>query len=222
MRDQLLMLLAVNRRPIYVAELERMLGSDNRKIRNTLKTLLACGLVLRDTHSSGARYVWLNREFPGYPQLLTLLRKLEQRYPQERVGKPKRRAERLALRDLSRCGNAGPFYGRQLDRLFYSEVRTRVLLGIAATADTDVRDLCRTLGLDARSTWNAANHWQREGIVKSIVRGRRRALELDSDFFAARELRLFLHAVIRHVGDYAVRARYSTRNPSSPMFVARR
>lgn len=85
-----------------------------------------------------------------------------------------------------------------MDRLFYIGVWTRTLLTIAAMGSTDVRDLCSTVGgIDHRTVWNAANHWQREGLVRSVIVGRRRAVELDPAFVAASELKQFLLSLMR-------------------------
>lgn len=219
MRDRLLMTLAVNRRPLYVAELVELLGSDQKKIRKTLAVLVGCGLVVRDRTSMSGRFVALNRAFPAYRELLTFLRALDRRWPQPRVGKPERRAERLVLRNLRLPWNPGPFAGTDLDLVFYSKVRTRTLLAIAATKSSDVTDVRSTFVEDKRSVWNAANHWQREGIVRSRVVGRRRALELNPRYFAYRELRDFLKALRRIADEYDRLADMNLRNPRSPRFV---
>ncbi len=220
MRDRLLMTLAANRRPLYVAELVEALGSDQRKIRKTLAVLAKCGLVVRDKKSKSGRFVALNRMHPAYRELLTLLRAMERRCPQRRFGKPERVAERLLLRNLKMPWNAGPFHVTDYDLIFYSKVRTRTLLAIAASTTTDVTDIQRTFIEKKRSVWNAVNHWQREGVVRSVVDGRRRALELDPGWFAAKEVRAFLRALRRATGEYDRFATLSTRRPDSPRFVA--
>ena len=215
MRDRLLMTLAVNTRPLYVAELAHLLRSDERKVRQTLTTLLACGVVVRDTTSTTGRYVALNRGFPAY-------RPLARKYPQGIVGKPRRRAERMGLGYLALPWNRGPFEASDFDPLFYSKVRTRVLLAVSATTSTDVTDIESTFTEDARSVWNAVNHWEREGVVRSVVIGRRRALELDPTYHAATEIRMFLKALRSTADEYNRLASYSTRKRTSARFVAER
>jgi DNA-binding Lrp family transcriptional regulator len=220
-RDRLLMTLAVNARPLYVSELARLLSCAPSKMRKTVKVLEATNIISSKFVSPSLRFIGLNRDFPGYLRLVRFLRVLETHYPQERVGKPKRTAERLALRGLNLSGN-GCLAVTDIDRLFYSSVRTRTLLTVVAVGDTDVRDIQTTVGLDHRSIWNAVNHWQREGIIRSVVRGRRRALELDPRFPAAEELRLFLQRLVVVTEEYEGLARLSTRRRASPRFVAER
>ncbi len=220
MRDRLLMTLAVNDRPLYLSELTRALGSDMTKVRKTLKILTEMGIV-SDTHSGNlnVRYIALNPAFPGYPALLRLLRVLDRKWPQPRLPKPARTAERLALRGVK---VTGPARLRNIDNLFYSPPRTRTLLTIAAMGDTDVTDIVGTLGLGNVSVWNVVNQLQREGVIRSIVKGRRRALELDPTFPAARELRLFLKQLVAVTEEYAGLARLSMRRPNSPRFSCQR
>jgi hypothetical protein len=221
MRDRLLMTLAVNRRPLYVAELSQLLRSDEKNVRRTLAVLIRCGLVVRDRTSRSGRFVSLNLAFPAYHELVMLLRALERHWPQPRASKkPVRRAERLLLSSAKALCNAGPFGGRESDLVFYSRVRTRTLLAITAARNTDVTDLHFTFGEDKRSVWNAVNHWQREGVVRSAIVGRRRSLELDPSYPAARELRLFLRALNRMCTEYPRLARFSIRDPKSARFVA--
>ena len=95
MRDRLLMLLAANRRPLYVAEIAELLGSEERKVRKTLAVLIKCGVVVRDRQSRSGRFVALNCGFRAYRELLICLRALERRWPQP--GWRSRRARRNGL-----------------------------------------------------------------------------------------------------------------------------
>gem|GEM_PF-3094215 len=220
MRDRLLMTLAVNSRPLYVAELTDLLQSDDRKIRNTISVLTECGVIVRDKKSSSGRYLALNKGLSAYRELLILLRALAIKNPQTVADRPARRAERLALKNLDLQWNAGPYDASAFDRLFYSKVRTRVLLAISAAGSTDVTDIDLVFSESKRSAWNAVNHWQREGLIRSRVVGRRRALDLDPTFYAAKELRAFLRAIRRVAGEYDRLAEFSVRKPTSPKFIA--
>ena len=162
------------------------------------------------------RFVSLNKDFPAYRELLIFLRALERKWPQPRVEKPSRRAERVALRYTTRRSGARIANSMDLDQIFYSRVRTRALLAVAASRSTDVTDISSTFGERRQSVWNAINHWQREGLVRSVVIGNRRTLELDTTFYAAAELRYFLSGLRRIGREYDVRARLSLRNPKSP------
>lgn len=222
-RDRVLMTLAVNHRPLYVAELVQLLGTNGRKVRKSLAVLETCGLVVRarGTTPGIGRFVRLNQGFPAARELLTLLRALERRCPQPRTACPVRVAERVALRRARRLRNPGPFSTTDLDRIFYSKVRTRSLLAIAASHSTDVSDIAFTFVERRNSVSNAVEHWEREGVVRSVIIGRRRALELDPEYHAANELRLFLKALRRIAGEYDRRARLGLRDPRSPRFTVR-
>ena len=219
-RDRVLMTLAVNR-PLYVNELAVAIGSEEKKTAKMVHALLEVGVILRTDAPHGARYVALNTAFPAYWELFRLLNVLEFHWPQQRLGKPARRAERKALHDAVFMADEGPFPAKRYDRLFGSPVRTRVLLAIAAIEDTDVTDLWRLLGADKRSVWNTVNHLQREGLIRSTIKGRRRAIELNPQYVAARELRQLLKRLIRET-EYSVFAKFSSRNPNSPYLVATR
>ena len=219
LRDRLLMTLAAADRPVYVTELAEALGSDPSKLRKTVVALIALGILADGQCSAGARYVGLNVRHPAYPPLRRLLGALERRWPQPRFGKPRRVAERLGLRGLVLRGIRPP---QNVDLLFYSGPRTRALLAVAAMGSTDVTDLIETLGLDRRSAWNVVNHWQREGVVRSVIIGRRRAVELDPAFYAAAELRRFLKRLIVIYDENLALAELSIRLPTSRRFVTER
>ena len=219
-RDCVLMLLAVNR-PLYVREIARAIGSEEKKAAKMVRALLEVGVVVCARGSNGVRYVKLNPDFPAYYELLRLLNVLELHWPQERLGKPARRAERLGLRQAPFAVDDESFPTKRYDRLFGSPIRTRVLLAIAAIGDTDVTDLARLLTLESRSTWNTVNHLQREGLIRSTIKGRRRALELDPDYFAAQALRRLLLRLVED-SEYTVLARFSIRNPNGKRFTTDR
>ena len=212
------MTLAVNR-PLYIREIAAAIDSEEKKTAKMVGALLEVGAIVCSKGATGVRYVTLNRDFPAYYELLRLLNVLELHWPQQRFGKPARRAERLALRAAEFPLDGDDFPTKRYDRLFGTSVRTRVLLAIAAIGETDVTDLTRLLAMQSRSTWNTANHLQREGLIRSKIKGRRRALELDPDYFAARELSRLLRRLSRD-SEYSVLARFSSRNPDGRHFVA--
>jgi hypothetical protein len=87
---------------------------------------------------------------------------------------------------------------------------------------TDVTDLVKTVGLDRRGTWNVVNHWQREGVVRSVIVGRRRAIELNPGYVAAAELRRFLKCLTMIYDENLAFSALSTRRPGSRRFVTDR
>ncbi|HEV2738711.1 MAG TPA: hypothetical protein VGU66_09045 [Candidatus Elarobacter sp.] len=223
------MTLAVNDRPLYITELVQMLGTWHSKVDQTLVPLEAVGIVTSRFHTPSLRWVALNTAFPAYREGLRLFRRLEESWPQQRAGKPRRRGERTALSQLRRTPgrratlpSSGRLAAAQTDRLFYSKPGSRALLAIAAMGQTDVVDLHETVGMDRRSAWNVANRWQREGIIRSVRSGRRRVLELDPAYPAALELRRFLRRLVAVTEEYEALATLSTRRPESLRFTTLR
>ena len=211
LRERILMTLATTR-PLYVQELATAVGSDARKVRANLEILERQGIVVRASPTGGAgRFVALRRDNPFYRPLLSLLTRMESAYPQNGVEpKPSRTAERIRLGDFEKSKRRGTTLIDDAD-LFQSRIRTRVLLAIAACGETDAVDLTSILIEDDRSIWNVVNHWEREGIVRSEARGRRRVLSLSDEWCAAPELRRLLQAMIRIRPQYRGLAELSLR-----------
>ena len=179
---------------------------------------------MRDRKSMSGRYVALNRGFPAYRESLALLRALERRCPQTRVGKPPG-ARNAWRQNLAPTWNAGPFAATDFDLLFYSKVRTRTLLSISAAGSagaTDVTDLGGTFMEDRRSVWNAVNHWQREGGRVRSASSAAKGAEIIPDWHTATEMRALLRALRRATGEYDRLAQLNFRNPRSPRFIAQR
>jgi hypothetical protein len=131
MRDRLLMTLAVNDRPLYVTELAELLGSWHSKIDQALVPLEQTGIIASTFARNNLRWVGLNTAFPAYPQAVALLRRLEERWPQTRVDKPRRRAERVALSPLrpnpgrrASLPSSARLLASDVDMLFYSKAGT--------------------------------------------------------------------------------------------------
>jgi hypothetical protein len=136
LRDRLLMTLAVNDRPLYITELTAMLGTWHSKIDQTLLPLERVGIVASHFHNPSLRWVALNPAWPAYLRAHQFLGRLEEQWPQPRVGKPRRKAERLALGPLrpnpgrpASLPSSDRLTPKQLDDLFYSKPGTRTLMG---------------------------------------------------------------------------------------------
>lgn len=160
LRDRLLMTLAVAERPLSVAETAALLGTGHSKVDQVLRPLVRIGIVSSRMHNASLRWFALNPAWPAHAQAVRLLRRLEERWPQPRPGKPRRRAERLALGLLrpdpgrpATLPSSDRLVAAELDDLFYSRVGTRVLLTVAAMVQTDVSDIVTTVGLGRRSIW---------------------------------------------------------------------
>lgn len=84
----------------------------------------------------------------------------------------------------------------RLDLLFFSPVRSRVLLFVTAVGVVDMSSLTQMLGIGSVSALYAVNHWEREHVVASSRVGRRRLVWLDPTHPTAQELKqLLVHLV---------------------------
>lgn len=205
------MAVAVNR-PMHVQELSTVVAADMRKVRNNLALLERQGVLVRARTTDGVgRFAAIRRDNPLYRPLLALLERMEAESPQPRAStKPLRTAERLRLGLFEKTMRRGTTPIDDHD-LFQTRIRTRVLLAIAACGETDAVDLAGLLIEDERSVWNVVNHWEREDIVRSEPRGRRRVLLLNDRWYAARELRHLLGAMLRSQPQYRGLAKLSLR-----------
>jgi hypothetical protein len=81
--------------------------------------------------------------------------------------------------------------------------RTEGLLYLAAAGMVSGDVLQKDLDLDARRAWEILRHFQGLGVIRSRKDGRRLIAELDPEFFAAKELRHLLLAMVRGArGEY--------------------
>jgi len=197
---------------MHVQELSTMVAADTRKVRNNLALLERQGVVVRATTTDGVgRFAAIRRDNPLYRPLLALLERMAAESPQPHAStKPLRTAERLRLGLFEKTMRRGTTPIDDHD-LFQTRIRTRVLLAIAACGETDAVDLAGLLIEDDRSVWNVVNHWEREGIVRSEPRGRRRVLFLNDQWCAAPELRHLLNAMLRSKPQYRALAELSLR-----------
>jgi hypothetical protein len=75
--------------------------------------------------------------------------------------------------------------------------RTEALLYLAAAGMISGDVLQKDLDLDARRAWEILSHFQGLGVIRSRKDGRRLIAELDPAFFAAKELKRLLLAMVR-------------------------
>jgi hypothetical protein len=76
-------------------------------------------------------------------------------------------------------------------RLFGSPVRTRVLLALELLKESYPRE-SRVAGIRLMSTQRIVNDLERQGVLASRLRGRRRDVRLNPTYFAEQELRALL------------------------------
>jgi hypothetical protein len=84
----------------------------------------------------------------------------------------------------------------RLDLMFFSPVRSRILLYIAAVGTTDMITMYDLLGIGSVSALFAVNHWEREGIVRTERIGKHRIVSLDATYLAAKELKDLLLGLV--------------------------
>ena len=185
-RDRLLLCLAVNG-PMTVREVGRATNIDSRKAFDMVGYLLKTGLVVKRDRPGGRKYVAINRKLTAWAELTNLLETLAKAFPAQAVPTIQKRWH-LQI-------DNGELTPDRLDHAFFSPVRSRVLLLIAAAGIVMEKDLYNLLGLGAVSTLYAINHWQREGIVESRYVATARLLSLNPSWVAAHELRMLLGAM---------------------------
>lgn len=191
-RDRVLVCLAANG-AMHVRAIARAIGSDSRKTFDMVEQLIKAGLVVKRQHNGGRKYVQIDRRLPVYPSLLKLLLKLDEHWPAKRVD---RRVARWYM----------PFKGAMatpnVDAVFQSPVRSRVLLFVAAAGLTDMETIRHSTQLGPVSILYAVNHWEREGVLRSDMMGRHRIVKLNQDFEAASELETLLREMIIRLPEY--------------------
>lgn len=203
-RDRALICLAANG-PLTVREIGRAIGSDSHKTWDMVAYLERCGLVVRRSRPGGRKYIALNRKLPIYRRLNNLLLALSQRWPIANI-------ETAGYRWSMWC-DKGTITPHRLDHMFYSPVRSRILLYIAAVGVTDVISMYKALGIGSVSALYAVNHWEREGITQSLYYSRQRFVSLDENYCVHKELKYLLEGLVMYSSEYkALRARARSRS----------
>ncbi len=192
-RERALICLAVNG-PLTVREIARAIGSDSHKTWNMVKYLEQCGLVVKRSRAGGRKYVALNRKLPVYRRLVGLLLALNQHWPAIAIEKPTYR--------WSMWSDEGTITPFRLDYMFYSPVRSRILLYIAAIGTTDMISMYNALGIGSVSALYGVNHWEREGIMQSRYRSRHRLVSLNASYLVYEELKYLLRGLISYSDEY--------------------
>lgn len=192
-RDRVLICLAVNG-PMTVREIGRAIRSDSHKTWSMVEYLMRSGLVVKRNRPGGRKYVALNRRLPIYRRLLSLLLALDKKWPARRVDQP---SYRWAM-----WNDDGAITSQRLDLMFFSPVRSRVLLFVAAVGTTDMSTMYDLLGTGSVSALYAVNHWEREGVLASRWVGRHRLVRLNERHSAHSELRNLLIALVTQSEEY--------------------
>jgi hypothetical protein len=188
-----LIALAVNG-PMHVRALARAIGSDSHKTWDMVECLRASGLVVKRDRPGGRKYAALNRDLPVYEEVYALLIALDHFWPAERVEQPRHRW---------RMPNDDIVTPRRLDQMFFSPVRSRMLLYVAGVGQTSMQDMYNRLGLGSVSALYAVNHWEREGTIRTSRHHRERLVELDPRLAAAPEMRALLRGLVDLSAEYS-------------------
>lgn len=159
--------------------------------RNTLANFAKAGFVVVEDYTSGRyrRLVHINPAIPAHDELIRLLVRLESKWPSKTPNSW----------DLQRRSPGGKYeWDRGLFKYFGSENRTETLLMLASFGRADNSTIHRALPAydrhEGTRTFDMLRHY---GIVRySTKEGNARMVELDPDWFAARELRAILDALL--------------------------
>jgi predicted transcriptional regulator len=96
----------------------------------------------------------------------------------------------------------GAITEERLAEIFYSPIRSKTLLFIAAAGVTNLSTIYDALKLGSVSAMYAIEHWERQGIIRSKTHRKHRLITLDERFPVAGELHAFLEALIRNSAYY--------------------
>jgi hypothetical protein len=184
--DRALICLAING-PLTVRELGRATGIDAHKTWNIVERLRLCGLVVKREVSGARKYVSINRRLPIYRALMKLRLTLDWNWPATRY---RNYIARWRMPFDSEMNT------RRLDEIFQSTVRSRSLLFVAASGETNLKSIYTILGLTMTSVCLAVNHWEKQGVLRSRRFKRHRLTSLDPRFIVAKELRGLLRAIV--------------------------
>jgi hypothetical protein len=189
--ERVLICLAING-PMHVRHIARTIGSDSHKVWNMIESLRAINVVVKREEDGGRKYAALNRGLPIYRPLYRLLIAMDRYWPVPRVEHQIARWRMRFNDDMDQ---------KLFDEVFQGKIRSRVLLLIAAIGLTDQKNIYNLLGLGTVSTLYAVNHWERQGVLKSIYVKSSRLVALNREFECAAELKALLLEMVKHSGE---------------------
>lgn len=188
-RLRVLIALAVNG-PTRKADLIRSTGIR----QNTYERLVYDGWLARVQVAPTVLAVGVAPNIPGRATLLSLLRRLADRWPP----RPTTPTPPVVMTSAKRIS---------IEKMFGSQVRSETLLTLAAMESADVSTLGRAITSSDHNRIRASLEMLRHyGIVRRSGReGSARMFEIDSTWFAASELRSFLSDLLDIDGRYGGR-----------------
>jgi DNA-binding Lrp family transcriptional regulator len=182
-KDRILTCLSVNG-PMHVNHIARSLKLPKVTTLQAVRSLKRSGLVVQRDRRGSYHYVALNRRLSIFPALKSLLLALDAHWPAPRLP---RKISRYRI----------PYVTKRADWcLFKSKERSLILLLVAATGISDLKELTLVTGLKRLRIWNAVNDLEADGIITTVSSPKRRIISLDARFECNRELKTLLAAYI--------------------------
>jgi len=196
-RERMLALLSVSE-PLRINAIRRALGVRDSSIIRIVRHFEQCGIMRTGRRGTRRSYLTLGNNTALEKSILALGKRLAT------IGSIKPITgshHRVGLRRQSRLRS------RELEQLFVSGPRTRVLLLIAAAGEISVTELSRLLTLDEGATRKIVFCLERESIVVRRVDWREKPISLDPNGPVASELRSVLEAMLDKLPRYKALAR---------------
>jgi DNA-binding Lrp family transcriptional regulator len=176
--------------PTPVRRLAALLGVDKHTAFDLVAQLARSGVV--EKRRSGAAYPGLNRTFRLHDNLRELLVALAQRFEQPNPNVPKWRAGFSTSRMAKPSGG-----GDELDWLFGSRIRTRILVLVAAAGITNFGSIQRALRVYPLAARYAIRRLVEDGLLATEVSGMHKLVTLDEEMPVYDEFRRLLLCVAR-------------------------
>jgi hypothetical protein len=186
LRERLLQLLNSNG-PLQTIQVVRALTRDEKKVYRALKHFLAMGIVTKYGRT-GHRFYWtLDQRFAAYRELRSLLNSFARILPPVVLLAPRRR--------LGSAGRRRRCIGSEIDGLFGSATRTRILLAVVALPNPSLREISGLACVRYESVVYAVNRFESDGILKTTASGRDRRVFLDEHFVLVMSLKCLLKRI---------------------------
>lgn len=194
-RTELLSILSANG-PMTVREVARARGVDSASTFRTSERLIRCGLVVKRSRSGGRKYLALNRAHCAYRELSNLLTVLVDHHGTAFIDQARYRHGLPVDRD--------PTPPLAEERMFGSDIRSRLIVLLAALNEADATQLTRLLTADRCSVYYAAHALKRRGILNSKSVGARNVFSFNLDYVGAVEYQVFLKKLLESAPVYSI------------------
>lgn len=180
--------------PTPVRRLARVLGVDSESVFRWVGLLARSGMV--EKRAVGAAYPSLNRTYRLHDNVRALLLALAETFPQPDPVVPKWR-EGFSTTSMPKPNGLGP----EVDFLFGSRNRSRVLMLVGAAGMTNEQELANNLQLNLWSTRYAIDRLVEEKVLAETRDGQHRMLTLNTEMTGADEFKRLLRCIATYVRD---------------------